>query len=81
MVHSFRQHTAMDEPSIQTEVDRYIPSPGQAPAYRLGQAKFVDLRQRARHALLADSPLSLEVPETRLICARPLGFETTALPP
>jgi uncharacterized protein (DUF885 family) len=70
MVDSFRQRTAMHEPSIETEVDRYIPLPGQALACILGQARIVELRQRAhdalgdkfdppafRDALLADSPL------------------------
>jgi uncharacterized protein (DUF885 family) len=79
MVDFFRQHTAMDEPNIQTEVDRYIAWPGQALAYKLGQMKIVELRQRARDtlgnkfdlrgfhdAVLADGPLPLEVLETRI---------------
>jgi uncharacterized protein (DUF885 family) len=79
MVDFFRQHTAMDEPNIQTEVDRYIAWPGQALAYKLGQMKIVELRQRARDsfgdkfdlrafhdAVLADGPLPLKVLETRI---------------
>jgi uncharacterized protein (DUF885 family) len=79
MVDFFRQHTAMDEPNIQTEVDRYIAWPAQALAYKLGQMKIVELRQRARDSLgdkfdlrafhdavLADGPLPLEVLETRI---------------
>jgi uncharacterized protein (DUF885 family) len=79
MVDFFRQHTAMDEPNIQTEVDRYIAWPGQALAYKLGQMKIVELRQRARDSLgdkfdlrafhdavLADGPLPLKVLETRI---------------
>jgi len=47
----FRQHTAMDEQNIQTEVDRYIAWPGQALSYKLGQMKILELRERARREL------------------------------
>ena len=79
MVDFFRQHTAMDEPNIQTEVDRYIAWPGQALAYKLGQMKILELCQRAHDALgdkfdvrafhyrvLADGPLPLDVLESRI---------------
>jgi uncharacterized protein (DUF885 family) len=48
MVDFFKQHTAMDDQNIQTEVDRYISWPGQALSYRLGQQKILELRERAR---------------------------------
>ena len=51
VVDFFRQHTAMDEQNIQTEVDRYIAWPGQALSYKLGQMKILELRERARHEL------------------------------
>jgi uncharacterized protein (DUF885 family) len=51
MVDFFRQHTAMDEPNIQTEVDRYIAWPAQALSYQLGKAKILELRERARKEL------------------------------
>jgi uncharacterized protein (DUF885 family) len=51
MVEFFHQHTAMDEPNIQTEVDRYIAWPAQALSYQLGKMKILELRERARHEL------------------------------
>jgi uncharacterized protein (DUF885 family) len=47
----FRQHDAVDEPTIQSETDRYISWPAQALAYKLGQLKFRELRERARQQL------------------------------
>jgi len=79
MVDFFRQHTAMDEPNIETEVDRYISWPGQALAYKLGQMRILELRARARQqlggrfdlrafhdALLGDGPLPLDVLEENM---------------
>jgi uncharacterized protein (DUF885 family) len=51
MVEFFHQHTAMDEPNIQTEVDRYIAWPAQALSYKIGQMKILELRQQAKNAL------------------------------
>ena len=51
MVDFFREHTAMDEPNIQTEVDRYIAWPGQALAYKLGQMEILELREQAKKEL------------------------------
>jgi uncharacterized protein (DUF885 family) len=51
MVDYFHRYTAMDEPNVQSEVDRYIAWPGQALAYELGQLDILKLREAARAKL------------------------------
>ena len=74
MIEYFHKYTAMDEPNIQTEVDRYIGWPGQALAYKIGQLEILKLRDEARQRLgdkfdirafhdevLGNGPLPLDV--------------------
>jgi uncharacterized protein (DUF885 family) len=51
VVEFFRKSGAIDEPTIQSETDRYIAWPAQALSYKLGQLKFRELRDRAQREL------------------------------
>lgn len=51
MIEFFHAHPAGDEPTFQAETDRYIAVPGQALCYKLGQLKFLALRDRAKAVL------------------------------
>jgi uncharacterized protein (DUF885 family) len=51
MVQYFHDYTAMDDITIQEEVDRYIAWPGQALAYDIGKLKIMELRAEAQKAL------------------------------
>ena len=79
MVDYFHKYTAMDEPNVQTEVDRYIAWPGQALAYKLGQLDILRLRQEASEKLgkkfdlkafhdtvLGSGPLPLDVMDSHV---------------
>jgi uncharacterized protein (DUF885 family) len=57
MVQYFHDHTAMDDITIQEEVDRYIAWPGQALAYDIGRLKILELRAEAQKALGKDFDL------------------------
>ncbi|HEY6351337.1 MAG TPA: DUF885 domain-containing protein [Candidatus Angelobacter sp.] len=51
VVEFMRKSGAVDEPTIQSETDRYISWPAQALSYKLGQLKFRELREKAKKDL------------------------------
>ena len=51
VVQYFHDHSAIDEPNVQSETNRYISWPGQALSYKMGQLKILELRARAQQEL------------------------------
>jgi uncharacterized protein (DUF885 family) len=51
VVQYFHDHSAIDEPNVQSETNRYISWPGQALSYKMGQLKILELRARAQKEL------------------------------
>lgn len=51
MVDYFHTHGSQDEPTVQSETDRYIAWAGQALAYKTGQIKILELREKAKKVM------------------------------
>jgi uncharacterized protein (DUF885 family) len=43
-----RRHTRVADPTLRFELDRYLGWPGQAISYKVGERRWLDLRERAR---------------------------------
>ncbi|PZQ65618.1 MAG: DUF885 domain-containing protein [Phenylobacterium zucineum] len=78
-VQYMRDNTLNSERDIQSEIDRYFTTPGQATSYKIGQLRISELRARAEKALgpkfdirafheavLAAGAIPLDVLETRV---------------
>ena len=53
VVDYFHDHAGLDEPTVQSETDRYMVWPGQALSYKMGQLEILKLRQYAKDELQA----------------------------
>ena len=51
VVDYFHEHSALDEPTVQSETDRYMAWPAQALGYKIGQLEILKLRQYAKDQL------------------------------
>ncbi len=51
VVDYFHNNSGIDEPDVQAETDRYIAWPAQALGYKIGQLKFIELRENAKSQL------------------------------
>ncbi len=51
VVDYFHANSGIDEPSVQSETDRYMAWPAQALGYKIGQLKILELRERSKKEL------------------------------
>jgi uncharacterized protein (DUF885 family) len=95
VVDYFHDNSGIDEPTVQSETDRYMAWPAQALGYKLGQLKLIELREHAKQELgnkfdirdfhdevLSGGPLPLDVLQTRIdtwIAAQKAGAGISAV--
>jgi uncharacterized protein (DUF885 family) len=51
VVDYFHNNSGIDEPTVQSETDRYMAWPAQALGYKIGQLKLIELREHAKKEL------------------------------
>jgi uncharacterized protein (DUF885 family) len=69
-------HTALARNNIENEVDRYIVTPGQALAYKIGQREILRLREKARTEL--GDRFDIRAFHDAILGQGPLGLDTLA---
>ena len=75
----FKENAAKTEQDIVNEVDRYLVMPGQALAYKIGQLKIMELKEKSKkklgdkynikdfhHVILGEGALPLDVLEEKV---------------
>jgi uncharacterized protein (DUF885 family) len=80
VVDYFHDNSGIDEPTVQSETDRYMAWPAQALGYKIGQLKIIELRERAKKELgqgfdirafhdevLGGGAMPLDVLESRIV--------------
>jgi uncharacterized protein (DUF885 family) len=60
-----KENTGLEEHEIEVEIDRYIAMPGQALAYKMGELKILEMREKARETL--DSKFNIKEFHDRLL--------------
>jgi uncharacterized protein (DUF885 family) len=79
VVDFFHDHSAIDEPEVQSETDRYMAWPAQALGYKIGQLEILKLRQYSKDQLGAKFDLRAFHDEVLSGGALPLDVLTTRI--
>jgi len=79
VVDFFHDHSAVDEPDVQSETDRYMAWPAQALGYKIGQLEILKLRQYSKDELGDKFNLSAFHDEVLGAGALPLDVLTTRI--